>query len=87
MDQKLRFVSLAATGRFTFAELCADFHISRKTGHKWWRVADEVMLYLLPRSPSRALRPEQFLHRSSHGPYSYEEKNRLYSAPPRQTRP
>lgn len=35
MEQKLQFVSLAATGRFTFTQLCADFHISRKTGHKW----------------------------------------------------
>ena len=37
MEQKHRFVSLAATGRFTFTELCADYHVSRKTGHKWWR--------------------------------------------------
>ncbi|MBE7538016.1 MAG: helix-turn-helix domain containing protein [Opitutaceae bacterium] len=37
MEQKHRFVSLAATGRFTFTELCADFHVSRKTGHKWWK--------------------------------------------------
>ena len=35
MEEKHRFVSLAATGRFTFTELCADFHVSRKTGHKW----------------------------------------------------
>lgn len=35
MEQKLQFVSLAATGRFTFTQLSADFHISRKTGHKW----------------------------------------------------
>jgi hypothetical protein len=30
MEQKHQFVSLAATGRFTFTELCADFHVSRK---------------------------------------------------------
>ena len=35
MEQKHQFVSLAATGRFTFTELCADFRVSRKTGHKW----------------------------------------------------
>ena len=35
MEEKLKFVSLAVTGRFTFTELCADFHVSRKTGHKW----------------------------------------------------
>jgi len=34
MDQKLQFVSLAATGRFTVLQLCEDFAISRKTGHK-----------------------------------------------------
>jgi transposase len=35
MDQKMQFVSLAATGRFTVSQLCEDFDISRKTGHKW----------------------------------------------------
>ncbi len=35
MNQKLQFVSLAATGRFSVTQLCEDFDISRKTGHKW----------------------------------------------------
>lgn len=35
MNQKLQFVSLAATGRFSVTQLCADFDISRKTAHKW----------------------------------------------------
>ena len=35
MDQKMQFVSMAATGRFTVSQLCEDFDISRKTGHKW----------------------------------------------------
>jgi transposase-like protein len=35
MNQKLQFVSLAATGRFSVTQLCADFSLSRKTGHKW----------------------------------------------------
>lgn len=35
MDEKHRFISCADTGRFTFTELCAEFNISRKTGHKW----------------------------------------------------
>lgn len=35
MDQKMQFVSLAATGRFSVTQLCEDFDISRKTGHKW----------------------------------------------------
>ena len=35
MEQKMQFVSLAASGRFTVSQLCEDFEISRKTGHKW----------------------------------------------------
>jgi transposase InsO family protein len=37
MEEKHRFVSLATTGKFTLTELCADFKVSRKTGHKWLR--------------------------------------------------
>jgi transposase InsO family protein len=36
MEEKHRFISLAGSGRFTLTELCADFKVSRKTGHKWW---------------------------------------------------
>ena len=35
MEQKQRFVSLAGCGHFTMTELCRDFGVSRKTGHKW----------------------------------------------------
>jgi transposase InsO family protein len=35
MNQKMQFVSLAANGRFSVTQLCEDFDISRKTGHKW----------------------------------------------------
>ncbi len=35
MNEKERFVSLAQTGRFTISNLCKDFGISRKTGHKY----------------------------------------------------
>lgn len=35
MTEKERFVILAQTGRFTLSELCSDFGISRKTGHKY----------------------------------------------------
>jgi putative transposase len=35
MDEKHRFISLAQSDRFTIKELCEDFGISRKTGHKW----------------------------------------------------
>jgi putative transposase len=37
MEQKQQFVSLAGSGRFTVTELCLEFGISRKTGHKWLR--------------------------------------------------
>ena len=35
MDKRMQFVSLAVTGRFSVSQLCEDFDISRKTGHKW----------------------------------------------------
>jgi transposase InsO family protein len=35
MQEKQRFINLAHCGRFTITELCEDFGISRKTGHKW----------------------------------------------------
>ena len=35
MEQKQRFVSLAGSGHFTVTELCREFEVSRKTGHKW----------------------------------------------------
>lgn len=35
MEEKQRFVSLAGSGHFTMTELCVQFGISRKTGHKW----------------------------------------------------
>jgi len=37
MNEKERFVMLAQTGRFTITELCTDFGISRRTGHKYLR--------------------------------------------------
>ncbi len=35
MTEKERFVILSQTGRFSVSDLCADFGISRKTGHKY----------------------------------------------------
>ncbi len=35
MTEKEKFAVLARTGRFTIKELCRDFGISRKTGHKY----------------------------------------------------
>ena len=35
MEKKDQFVSLAQSGHFTVSELCEEYGISRKTGHKW----------------------------------------------------
>ena len=35
MEQKQRFINLAQSGHFTVTELCAEYGITRKTGHKW----------------------------------------------------
>jgi putative transposase len=35
MEEKMRFVSLAESGRFEIVALCREFGISRKTGYKW----------------------------------------------------
>ena len=34
IEELIRFVSLARSGRFTVTDLCEQFGISRKTGHK-----------------------------------------------------
>ena len=34
-EEKHRFVELAKSDRYTITELCEEFGISRKTGHKW----------------------------------------------------
>ena len=34
-EQRLKFVTLANSGRFSVSELCEQFGISRKCGHKW----------------------------------------------------
>jgi len=37
MEQRQRFVALIESGHFTISELCQEFGISRKSGHKWLR--------------------------------------------------
>jgi transposase-like protein len=37
MSQRLSFIRLYCQRRRTMAELCAEFHISEKTGYKWVR--------------------------------------------------
>ncbi|MCX6853363.1 MAG: leucine zipper domain-containing protein, partial [Verrucomicrobia bacterium] len=34
-EQRLKFVTLANSGRFSVSELCLEFGVSRKCGHKW----------------------------------------------------
>lgn len=51
MDQRLQFVSAYQRGASPFAELCAHYNISRKTGYKWiGRYAAEGPTGLLERS-------------------------------------
>ena len=51
MEEKQRFVSLAQSGHFTVSELCEEFGISRKSGHKWLgRYASAGMAGLQERS-------------------------------------
>jgi len=35
MEEIIRFVMLAQSGRFTVTDLCEQFGISRKTGYKY----------------------------------------------------
>ena len=35
MEERLRFASLAESGRFEIGKLCSEFGISRKSGYKW----------------------------------------------------
>lgn len=51
MEEKQRFISLAQSAHFTVSELCEEFGISRKSGHKWLqRYAQGGMAALEPRS-------------------------------------
>jgi hypothetical protein len=51
MEEIIRFVSLAQTDRFTITDLCEQFGISRKTGHKHLeRYAEGGLKTLEPRS-------------------------------------
>ena len=60
MEEINRFVCLAASGRFTLTELCADFKVSRKTGHKWLRrYQTEGLPGLRPRSHRTRRCPHQ----------------------------
>lgn len=54
MNERGRFVALAAEGLFTVSELCARFGISRKSGYKWlarYRQGGLTALADAPRAP------------------------------------
>ena len=53
---KQRVVSLAGSGHFTMTELCRDFGVSRKTGHKY-----EVERWLQPACHGRGGRSPPLL--------------------------
>ena len=57
MDEKMRFVSLVQTDRFTISSLCEQFGISRKTGHKWLGRYQEGGMKALA---ERSHRPQRF---------------------------
>lgn len=44
MIEKEQFITLARSGRFTISELCRDYGISRKTGHKYLKRYEELGL-------------------------------------------
>lgn len=61
MEEIIRFVSLANSGRFSLLELCEDFGISRKTGYKHLaRYETEGLSGLQPRS----CRPKHCPHKT-----------------------
>ncbi len=63
MKEINRFVMLCRSGRFTVAELCAQFGVSRKTGYKYLgRYAESGLAGLQPRS-----------HRPHHCPQQTDE--------------
>lgn len=57
MELKLKFVSLAGSGRYTVRELCEEFGVSRKTGHKWlkrYEAQGSAGLVEMSRSPKNS---------------------------------
>ena len=60
IEELIRFVSLARSGRFTVTDLCEQFGISRKTGHKHLaRHAELGAAGLQPRSHRPQRSPER----------------------------
>ena len=61
MEETIRFVILARSGRFTLTELCEQFGISRKTGYKH---LDRYAAQGLAGLPPRSHRPHCFPQRT-----------------------
>jgi len=60
VNERLKFVAAAQSGRRTMTELCAEYGISRKTGYKYLkRYAEEGLEALRERSRAPHTRPNQ----------------------------
>jgi transposase InsO family protein len=58
MDQKLQFVSLSRTKAKPLSQLCKKFGISRPTGYKWLRRANDTDSELIKSLTDRSKRPK-----------------------------
>ena len=77
-DQRARFVleynRRVRTGETTMSALCAEYGVSRKTGHKYWQRFKQfglVGLLDFPRAPQR------IPHREAAASWSKEDQARL----------
>jgi transposase InsO family protein len=68
MKERARFVLMVEEEVKSFAEVCGEFEISRKTGYKWWKRYEEDGLYALEERSRRPLRSPQST------PYSWRRR-------------
>jgi len=67
MEERMRFVSLAQSGRFEMKKLCEEFGISRKSGYKWVeRYQEQGSKGLNDRSRTYKGVSQQFLTKARH---------------------
>src|SRR5690554_1806821 len=60
MDEKIKFIAMAKSGAYSFAETCRHFGISRETGYKLMRrYAVEGEKALVPRSRAPHSHPNE----------------------------
>jgi len=80
MEEIVRFVVLAQSGRFTVTELCEQFGISRKTGYKYLeRYASDKRMGKMRASPY--LLQRDFLHRVTTKGFRPPPNNQTTSSP------